>query len=62
MDRSVEKSKWVKSSDARKIVKASTCDLSHMRQDGKIQYKKEGNSYLYKASDLQKIAKTDGHS
>jgi hypothetical protein len=57
-----EEGQWLRSSDARKIIKASSCDLSHMRQKGKIRYRKEGNAYLYNLSDLQKRAKSSAGS
>jgi DNA phosphorothioation-associated putative methyltransferase len=40
--------RWVRSAEARKELKLSTCDLAHMREAGKIESKKVGNAYLYK--------------
>ena len=40
--------RWVRSDEARKELKLSTCDLAHMRDAGKIEAKKVGNAYLYK--------------
>ena len=40
--------RWVRSTEARKELKLSTCDLAHMRDAGKIEAKKVGNAYLYK--------------
>lgn len=49
LDRS-EKSEanWVRSAKARKRLNLSTCELAHLRGDGKIAFKKEGNAFLYK--------------
>jgi hypothetical protein len=46
----------IRSAEARKMIKVGTCDLAHLRQDGKIRYTKEGNSYLYSLVDLKKLA------
>ncbi len=45
---SVASEAWVRSDEARKQLKLSTCDLAHMREAGEIEFKKEGNSFLYK--------------
>ncbi|QDV24639.1 DNA phosphorothioation-associated putative methyltransferase [Aureliella helgolandensis] len=42
--------RWVRSAEARKQLKLSTCDLAHMRENGEIESKKVGNAYLYKMS------------
>jgi DNA phosphorothioation-associated putative methyltransferase len=38
---------WVRSEEARKLLKLSSCDLAHARSAGKIRYKKVGNAFLY---------------
>jgi hypothetical protein len=43
-----QQSKWVRSAEARKALRLSTCDLAHKRQAGEIESKKVGNAYLYK--------------
>ncbi len=43
-----QQSKWVRSAEARKALKLSTCDLAHKREAGEIESKKVGNAYLYK--------------
>ena len=40
--------RWVKSVEARKKLRLSTCDLAHLREAGNIESKKVGNAYLYK--------------
>ena len=40
--------RWVRSDEARRQLKLSTCDLAHAREAGEIEYKKVGNAYLYK--------------
>jgi len=42
------RSNWVRSAEARKTLKLSTCDLAHKRDSGEIESKKVGNAYLYK--------------
>ena len=41
------KSRWVRSAEARKALKLSTCDLAHKRESGEIKSKKVGNAYWY---------------
>ena len=40
--------RWVRSDEARKLLKLSTCDLAHAREAGRIPFKKLGNAYLYR--------------
>jgi hypothetical protein len=49
-------SDWLTSAVARKILKASTCELAHLREAGKIRFVKRGNAFLYAKSDCQRIA------
>ena len=40
--------RWVRSDEARKQLKLSTCDLAHARESGEIEFKKVGNAFLYR--------------
>jgi len=40
--------RWVRSDEARKYLKLSTCDLAHARESGEIEFKKVGNAFLYR--------------
>jgi len=40
--------RWLQSSEIRRELKISTCDLAHMRNAGSITSKKVGNAYFYK--------------
>ncbi len=40
--------RWVRSDEARRRFKLSTCDLAHARESGEIEFKKVGNAFLYK--------------
>ena len=39
---------WFKSAEIRKLLKLSTCELAHKRDAGELEFKKNGNAYLYK--------------
>ena len=39
---------WMKSDEIRKLLKISTCELAHRREAGELEFKKSGNTYLYK--------------
>jgi hypothetical protein len=43
----MENKKWCISKETKKILKISDCKLMHLRLEGKIEFKKEGKSYLY---------------
>ncbi len=40
--------RWLKSGEVRKELKVSTCELAHLRNAGKLPFKKQGNAYLYR--------------
>ena len=39
--------KWYRSQEACKILGVSSCELSHLREQSKLHYRKEGNAFLY---------------
>ncbi len=47
---------WLRSGEARKVLRVSTCQLMHLREAGEIRFRKSGNAYLYSANDCQRIA------
>ena len=48
---------WLRSDEARKVLRVSTCDLSHLRQGGKIAFRKAGNACLYSTRDCVQFAR-----
>jgi hypothetical protein len=40
--------RWVRSDEARRQLKLSTCDLAHAREAGEIEFKKVGQAFLYR--------------
>ena len=44
---------WLTSVDVRKVLKISTCDLAHLREDGNIRAEKRGNAYYYAGKDVE---------
>jgi hypothetical protein len=38
---------WYQSKDTRKKLKVDSCQLAHMRTEGKLEFKKLGNSFYY---------------
>jgi hypothetical protein len=45
-------SNWLKSKEVEKELKISSCDLMHIREKGKLTFKKAGNAYLYLRKDV----------
>ena len=39
--------------EACRVMKVSSCHLSHMRQDGLLCFHKRGNAFLYRAVDVE---------
>ena len=63
-------SEWLSSTDARAIMRLSSCDLAHLRESGTVRFRKKGNAFFYSPDDCQHIAlerrsqvpaETDGH-
>jgi len=44
------KYEWLTSAEVQKKMKISGCELMHLRTSGALEYKKKGNSFLYKFS------------
>lgn len=49
------KKEWLDSKQARKKLKVSSCDLSHIREARKLRYQKKGNAYLYLKEDIENL-------
>jgi hypothetical protein len=43
-----EDSKYLSSKEMMKELKVSSCELMHLRTNGKLNYIKKGNKYLYR--------------
>lgn len=54
------KDAWLTSDQVRKLLKISTCDLAHLRQAGRLRFRKKGNAYLYCPDDCEKISQISG--
>lgn len=51
---------WLTSDQVRKRLKISTCDLAHLRQAGRLRFRKKGNAYLYAPDDCEEIGQVSG--
>jgi hypothetical protein len=47
--------KYLTSKEAKKELKIQDCDLAHIRNSGKLQYTKKGNSYLYLKDSIEEF-------
>ena len=43
----METNKWYTTKETKSLLKISDCKLMHLHLEGKIEYKKEGNSFYY---------------
>lgn len=46
---------WLRSSEVRSVLRITTCDLAHLREEGTIRAEKRGNAYLYSAKDVEAL-------
>lgn len=47
--------KWLSSKEAQKNANIKGCDLMHFRVQGKLEFEKKGNAYLYSKESVEKI-------
>lgn len=46
---------WLTGAKVRKSLRISTCDLAHLREEGRIRAEKRGNAYFYAAKDVESL-------
>lgn len=46
---------WFPSLEAQKKLKLRSCDLMHLRESGKLKFKKVGNAYYYFISNPENL-------
>ena len=47
--------KYLTSKEAKKELKVQDCELAHIRNSGKLQFAKKGNSYLYYKESVEEL-------
>lgn len=47
--------RWLSSKEAKKILKVSDCQLSHLRNEGKLVFIKKGNAFLYSLQQIKSL-------
>lgn len=47
--------RWLSSKEAKKIMKVSDCQLSHLRNEGKLVFMKKGNAFLYSLQHIKSL-------
>ncbi len=46
---------WLSSTETRKKLHVSTCELMHLREAGRMRFSKKGSSFLYLLSDVERL-------
>ena len=46
---------WLASREARGRLHVSACHLMHLRLEGRVQHRNEGNAFLYSAEDIERV-------
>jgi len=44
---------WLTSKETQKLLKVSGCKLMHLRDSGKLKFKKQGNAYYYQVNQTK---------
>ena len=44
---------WLSSKETQKALKITGCELMHLRQSGKLRFKKQGNAYFYQINKVK---------
>jgi len=42
---------WLTSKEARRQLGVTSCELAHLRQEGKLAFQKQGNAYMYREDE-----------
>lgn len=50
-----QNSEWLSSGETRKQLHISSCELMHLREAGRIRFKKQSNSFLYLEKDVRTL-------
>lgn len=53
---------FLTSKEAKAELRVQDCDLAHIRNTGKLQFTKKGNSYLYSKESIVKLKTRQGHN
>ncbi len=53
MSKTLQKSSYLTSKEAKKVLKVSDCHLAHLRMEGKLPFVKKGNAYMYETIGLE---------
>jgi hypothetical protein len=48
--------RWLTSDEARQVLKVSSCELMHLRDAGKLPFRKKGNAFLYDPAAVARLA------
>ncbi|WP_179955074.1 hypothetical protein [Maribacter luteus] len=57
MTKDKSEKKWLTSKEAKSFAKIKGCDLMHHREAGKLEFKKEGNSFFYSKDSIENLNK-----
>ena len=60
MANQLRKDGWLDSKEAAKELKVSSCGLAHIRETGKLLFRKQGNAFRYAERDIQKLKQASG--
>ena len=50
-----DKTKYINSNETKKQLSISSCKLMHLRIEGKLNFIKKGNTFLYNKNNIEKL-------
>jgi len=57
MEQEPKATEWLTSKEVQKALKIRACDVMHLREAGKLKFKKRGNAFLYSEKSVLKNMK-----
>ncbi len=56
MDKTGKVNDWLTSKEAEKALRVDSCELMHLRVEGKLGFTKKGNAFLYTRTDVDALS------
>ncbi len=62
MDKTEKLNDWLTSKEAEKALHLDSCELMHLRVEGKLRFTKKGNAFLYTRADVDALSAKNSRS
>ncbi len=55
MDKAEKPNDWLTSKEVERALGVESCELMHLRVEGKLRFTKNGNAFMYSRADVTKL-------